>query len=114
MEAAHNSAVALVAVVNVFEVVQVLLNTQHVSIVLEDMVVTSHRSWADALVVLFTLMCALHLKYLEKLRDFSHVFFLIQMVPNAVFSHPSPTPPLHRAFHHAVHYYLSFVYSSLV
>lgn len=65
MEAAYDSAVALVAVVNAVEVV--LFNTQHVSIVLEDMVVTSHRSWAD---VLFTLIYALHLKYPEKLRGF--------------------------------------------
>lgn len=48
-----------------------------VSIVLEDMVVISHRSWTDALVVLFALVYALHLKYPEKLSGF---FEFIQVI----------------------------------
>ncbi|KAG8001025.1 hypothetical protein GBF38_004812, partial [Nibea albiflora] len=77
MEAAQEGAVALVAVVNEEEVLQVPFETQQVSIVLEDMVVMSHRSWTDALVILFALMYALHLKYPDKLSGFFkfiHIF----------------------------------------
>lgn len=59
---------ALVAMVNEEEVSEVPFQTQHVSIVLEDQVVMSHRSWTDALVFfLFGLVYALNLKYPEKL-----------------------------------------------
>ena len=68
---------ALVAVVNEEEVLQVPFETQHVSIVLEDMVVMSHRSWTDSLVILFALVYALNLKYPEKLSGF---FEFIQVI----------------------------------
>ncbi|KAL2078046.1 hypothetical protein ACEWY4_025731 [Coilia grayii] len=50
---------------------------QHVTIILEDQVVLSHRYWADALVILFGLIYALHLEYPEKLKGF---FEFIQIV----------------------------------
>lgn len=72
-EATQEGDVDLVAVVNEEEVPQgVTFETQHVSIVLEDQVVMSHRSLTDSLVVLFGLVYALHLRYPEKLSDFSH------------------------------------------
>uniref|UniRef100_A0A3B5A7P0 PB1 domain-containing protein n=1 Tax=Stegastes partitus TaxID=144197 RepID=A0A3B5A7P0_9TELE len=49
----------------------------HVMIVLEDQVVMSHRSWTDALVILFGLVYALHLSYPDKLSGF---FEFIQVV----------------------------------
>ncbi|KAG9329019.1 hypothetical protein JZ751_008405 [Albula glossodonta] len=76
-EADQEGTVALVAVVNEEEVLQVPFETQHVSIVLEDMVVMSHRSWTDSLVILFALVYALHLKYPEKLSGF---FEFIQVI----------------------------------
>ncbi|XP_076613244.1 uncharacterized protein LOC143336788 [Chaetodon auriga] len=77
LEAAQEGAMALVAVVNQEEVLQVPFETQQVSIVLEDMVVMSHRSWTDSLVILFALVYALHLKYPEKLSGF---FEFIQVI----------------------------------
>lgn len=68
---------ALVAVLNEEDVFQVPFATQHVSIVLEDIVVMSHRSWTDSLVILFALVYALHLKYPEKLSGF---FEFIQVI----------------------------------
>ena len=68
---------ALVAMVNEEEVSEVPFQTQHVSIVLEDQVVMSHRSWTDALVILFGLLNAFHLRYPEKLSGF---FEFIQVV----------------------------------
>lgn len=50
---------------------------RHVSIILEDQVVMSHRSWPDSLVILFGLIYALHLSYPEKLSGF---FEFIQVV----------------------------------
>uniref|UniRef100_A0A673A2K9 Uncharacterized protein n=1 Tax=Sphaeramia orbicularis TaxID=375764 RepID=A0A673A2K9_9TELE len=49
----------------------------HVMIVLEDQVVMSHRSWTDALVILFGLVYALHFSYPEKLSGF---FEFIQVI----------------------------------
>ena len=68
---------ALVAVVDEEEVLQVPFETQQVLIVLEDMVVMAHRSWTDALVLLFALVYALHLQYPEKLSGF---FEFIQVI----------------------------------
>ncbi|XP_031150549.1 uncharacterized protein LOC116046346 isoform X2 [Sander lucioperca] len=78
LEANQDGAVALVAVVNEEEVpAGVPFETHHVSIVLEDQVVMSHRSWTDSLVVLFGLIYAVHLSYPEKLSGF---FEFIQVV----------------------------------
>lgn len=78
LEATQEGAVALVAVVNEEEVpAGVPFETHHVSIVLEDQVVMSHRSWTDSLVILFGLIYALHLSYPEKLSGF---FEFIQVV----------------------------------
>ncbi|CAB1439398.1 unnamed protein product [Pleuronectes platessa] len=72
------ATVALVAVVDEAEVpAGVPFETHHVSIVLEDQVVMSHRSWTDSLVILFGLIYALHLNYPEKLSGF---FEFIQVV----------------------------------
>lgn len=69
---------ALVAVVNEEEERSgVPFETHHVSIILEDQVVMTHRSWADSLVILFGLIYALHLSYPEKLCSF---FEFIQVV----------------------------------
>lgn len=79
LEAAQEGAVALVASVNEEEEPSgVPFETHHVSIILEDQVVMSQRSWADSLVILFGLMYALHLSYPEKLSSF---FEFIQVVP---------------------------------
>uniref|UniRef100_A0A3P8TPC2 Sterile alpha motif domain-containing protein 3-like n=1 Tax=Amphiprion percula TaxID=161767 RepID=A0A3P8TPC2_AMPPE len=51
--------------------------THHVSIILEDQVVMSHKSWPDSLVILFGLIYALNLSYPEKLSGF---FEFIQVV----------------------------------
>ena len=68
----------MVAVVNEEEVpAGAAFETHHVSIVLEDQVVMSHRSWPDSLVILFGLIYALHLSYPEKLGGF---FDFIQVV----------------------------------
>lgn len=78
LEATQEGAVALVAVVSEEEVpAGVPFETHHVSIVLEDQVVMSHRSWTDSLVILFGLIYALHLSYPEKLSGF---FEFIQVV----------------------------------
>ena len=47
------------------------------SVILEDQVVMTLRSWTDALVVLFSLIYALNLSYPAKLR---HFFEFIQVV----------------------------------
>lgn len=68
----------LVAVADEEEVpAGVPFKTHHVSIILEDQVVMSHRSWLDSLVILFGLIYALHLSYPEKLSGF---FEFIQVV----------------------------------
>lgn len=77
LEVAQEGALALVAVVDEEEVLQVPFETQQVLIVLEDMVVMAHRSWTDALVLLFALVYALHLQYPEKLSGF---FEFIQVI----------------------------------
>lgn len=77
LEAAQEGSLALVAVVDKEEVLQVPFETQQVLIVLEDMVVMAHRSWTDALVLLFALVYALHLQYPEKLNGF---FEFIQVI----------------------------------
>ncbi|KAF7648551.1 hypothetical protein LDENG_00155130 [Lucifuga dentata] len=74
-EGFHEGAVALVAVVNEDDVPGgIPFETHHVSIILEDQVVMTHRSWTDALVVLFGLICVLHLSYPEKLSSFFEFF----------------------------------------
>ncbi|XP_069388840.1 sterile alpha motif domain-containing protein 3-like [Paralichthys olivaceus] len=78
LEATQEGAVALVAVVDEAEVpAGVPFETHHVSIVLEDQVVMSHRSWTDSLVILSGLIYALHLSYPQKLSGF---FEFIQVV----------------------------------
>ncbi|XP_063054304.1 sterile alpha motif domain-containing protein 3-like isoform X2 [Engraulis encrasicolus] len=52
-------------------------NPQHVTVILEDQVVLSHKYWVDALVLLFGLIYALHLEYPAKLKGF---FEFIQVV----------------------------------
>ncbi|XP_071373622.1 uncharacterized protein [Centroberyx affinis] len=70
--------VALVAVVDEEDVATgIPFQPLHVSVILEDQVVMSHRSWTDALVFLFGLIYALHLSYPEKLSGF---FEFIQVV----------------------------------
>uniref|UniRef100_A0AAY4B9V0 Uncharacterized protein n=1 Tax=Denticeps clupeoides TaxID=299321 RepID=A0AAY4B9V0_9TELE len=74
----QDGTVALVAVVNEDDVpAGVPFQTHHVSIVIQDQVVMSNRSWTDSLVVLFGLIYALHLSYPEKLSGF---FEFIQVV----------------------------------
>ncbi|KAL7874520.1 hypothetical protein SRHO_G00054900 [Serrasalmus rhombeus] len=74
----HKGPVALVAVVDEDNVPSVIpFQPLSVSVILEDQVVMSHRSWADALVNLFGLLFALHLSYPEKLAGF---FEFIQIV----------------------------------
>lgn len=78
MEATQEGAEALVAVVSEEEVLTgVPFETHHMSIVLEDQVVTSHRSWPDSLIILFGLIYALYLSCPEKLSGF---FEFIQIV----------------------------------
>ncbi|KAF1395641.1 hypothetical protein PFLUV_G00013710 [Perca fluviatilis] len=78
LEANQDGAVALVVVVNEEEVpAGVPFETHHVSFVLEDQVVMSHRSWTDSVVIMFGLIYALHLSYPEKLSGF---FEFIQVV----------------------------------
>lgn len=67
----------MVAVVSDEVPVGVAFETHHVSIILEDQVVMSHRSWTDSLVILFRLIYALHLSYPKKLSGF---FEFIQVV----------------------------------
>lgn len=70
MEAAQEGAVALVAVVNEEdERSGVAFETRHVSIILEDEVVMTHRSWPDSLVILFGLIYALNLSYVPFLSS---------------------------------------------
>uniref|UniRef100_A0A3Q1BY18 PB1 domain-containing protein n=1 Tax=Amphiprion ocellaris TaxID=80972 RepID=A0A3Q1BY18_AMPOC len=74
----QEGAVALVAEVDKEEVpAGVPFETHHVSIILEDQVVMSHKSWPDSLVILFGLIYALNLSYPEKLSGF---FEFIQVV----------------------------------
>ncbi|KAL7852255.1 hypothetical protein SRHO_G00180400 [Serrasalmus rhombeus] len=74
----HKGPVALVAVVDEDNVPSVIpFQPLSVSVILEDQVVMSHRSWADALVNLFGLLFALHLSYPEKLAGF---FEFVQIV----------------------------------
>lgn len=69
---------ALVAVVDEEDVASgIPFLPLHVSVILEDQVVMSLRSWTDALVFLFGLIYALHLSYPEKLSGF---FEFIQVV----------------------------------
>lgn len=69
---------ALVAAVDGEEVSSgVPFETHHVSIILEDQIVMSHRSWTDSLGILFGLIYALHFSYPEKLSGF---FEFIQVV----------------------------------
>ncbi|XP_023138642.3 uncharacterized protein LOC111576907 [Amphiprion ocellaris] len=76
--AVQEGAVALVAEVDKEEVpAGVPFETHHVSIILEDQVVMSHKSWPDSLVILFGLIYALNLSYPEKLSGF---FEFIQVV----------------------------------
>lgn len=78
MEAVPAGAVTLMAVVDEEErPFGVPFETHHVSIILEDQVVMSLRSWADSLVVLFGLIYALNLSYPTKLSGF---FEFIQVV----------------------------------
>uniref|UniRef100_A0A3B3TBI3 Uncharacterized protein n=1 Tax=Paramormyrops kingsleyae TaxID=1676925 RepID=A0A3B3TBI3_9TELE len=78
LDADHEGTVVLVAVVSEEEVPGgIPFDTRHVSIILEGQVVMSHRSWTDALVILFGLIYALHLSYPEKLSGF---FEFIQIV----------------------------------
>ena len=78
LEANQDGAVALVVVVNEEEVpAGVPFETHHVSFVLEDQVVMSHRSWTDSVVIMFGLIYALHLSYPEELSGF---FEFIQVV----------------------------------
>ncbi|KAI3365190.1 hypothetical protein L3Q82_010285 [Scortum barcoo] len=77
-EVTQEGAVALVAVAGEEKVpAGVPYEAHHVSIILEDQVVMAHRSWLDALVILFGLIYALHLNYPEKLSGF---FEFIQVV----------------------------------
>ncbi|XP_037396714.1 uncharacterized protein LOC119263956 [Pygocentrus nattereri] len=74
----HKGPVALVAVVDEDNVPSVIpFQPLSVSVILEDQVVMSHRSWADALVNLFGLLFALHLSYPEKLAG---LFEFVQIV----------------------------------
>ncbi|CAL9694944.1 unnamed protein product [Knipowitschia caucasica] len=52
-------------------------SAQQVAIVLEDQIVSTHRCWVDALVILFGLIYALHLEYPQKVKGF---FDFLQMI----------------------------------
>lgn len=52
-------------------------HSTRVTVILEDQVVVSHKYWAEALVLLFGLIYALHLEYPLKLKCF---FEFIQIV----------------------------------
>ncbi|KAJ8341951.1 hypothetical protein SKAU_G00342420 [Synaphobranchus kaupii] len=81
LEIFHGGTVALVSVVDEDEderlAAGVTVRLLYVSIILEDQVVMSVRSWPDALVVLYGLIYALHLSYPKTLKCF---FEFIQLL----------------------------------
>lgn len=69
---------ALVAVVDEEDTLSgIPFHPRHVSVILEDQVVMSLKSWTDAVVVLFGLIYALNLSYPAKLNGF---FGFIQVI----------------------------------
>ncbi|XP_049914827.1 uncharacterized protein LOC126399085 [Epinephelus moara] len=77
-EAFQEGAVALVAMVDEEDTVSgIPFQPRHVSVILEDQVVMSLKSWTDAVVVLFGLIYALNLSYPAKLSGF---FEFIQVI----------------------------------
>lgn len=80
LENLQGGSVALVSVVDEGDehlAAGVPFRLHYVSIVLEDQVVMSVRSWPDALVVLYGLIYALHLSYPKTLK---HFFEFIQLL----------------------------------